>query len=390
MMKQKGLSQLIRREFNVKAELELHLHEPFVNKDQVREQFEQCINSGWFSSNGSKVSEFEHLVKNYTKAKGAVAVNCGTNALRMALHVSGVRMNEEVMMPSLTFVGTANAVSHLGAVPYFIDVEEHTLGICPIKLRKELEGNTFQKGRKRINKKTGRIIKGIIGVHILGYPCQILEIKKVADEFELKLIEDAAESLGSWINKEKEAFHTGLIGDVGILSFNGNKVITSGCGGMILTNCKTIEENARHLSTTAKVNDSCYLSHDQIAWNDRMSNINAALAIPQVQVLEKTLEIKQRIHQKYKQVFAASNMFSLHSPWPEDMNNNWINAIRIKENNVERYIEELSREKIYCRPLWNPLHTLPMYNHCPKGNLEKTFNIQNKYLCLPSGPSLIK
>ena len=251
-----------------------------------------CIDSGWVSSSGKWVTQFEELIASYTGSKYVIVVSNGTNALRLSYMV-GVRANHEVLMPPLSFVATANAVRHLGASPHFIDVEPTSLGMCPMALEKRLNNIAVKKNNHVINKFTGKKISAVVPVHVFGLPAKIIEIKRVCSEWGLPLVEDAAEALGSSVLTNKCKIHCGCFGDFGTLSFNGNKIITTGGGGAILTNNYESFKLAKHISTTAKLDHPWEFFHDQIGWNDRLPNLNAALGVSQIEKLEEKLKLKQ-------------------------------------------------------------------------------------------------
>ena len=266
------INEVIRNSFRIKSNKKIFLHEPnFVGKE--KENVLKCIDSTFVSSIGEYVEKFEYDLAKYTGAKYVIAVVNGTAALHIALLLSKVKPNNEVLLPGISFVATANAIKYCGAIPHFVDVEKDTLGIDPIFLRKWLETISFIKKGVCYNKKTNRIIRAIVPVHTFGHPCRIDMIKKVAKDFCLSLIEDAAESLGSFYKRK----HTGTFGKFGILSFNGNKIITTGGGGAILTNNKLLAKKVKHITTTSKIKHKWEYIHDEIGYNYRLPNLNAAI-----------------------------------------------------------------------------------------------------------------
>ena len=269
------------------------LHEPHFINSNAKKYLSSCIDSGWVSSAGNWVTEFERKVTQFTGAKYAIAVSNGTVALRLALFCLGVRANHEVLIPPMSFVATANSVSHLGALPHFIDIEKSTLGMCPIALDRRLEEVAILKNGILFNKETGRKITAVVSVHVFGLISKIDELSLVCKKWNLPLIEDAAEALGSYSYLKKKYIHSGCIGDMGTISFNGNKIITTGGGGMLITNKKKLADLARHLSSTAKKNHPYEFFHDQIGWNDRLPNINAALGTSQMEMLDVKLKNKR-------------------------------------------------------------------------------------------------
>ena len=369
------------------------LHEPFLEETNAKKYLNNCIDSGWISSAGKWVEKFQDELCNFTKAKYCCAVVNGTSGLRLALHIVGVRENEEVLMPSLTFVATANAVSHLKAFPNFVDISLNNLGIDSYKLKKYLNENCFRNNKGVFNKKSGRRIAALVAVHVFGMPSEIIRIKSIADEWKIPIVEDAAEALGSFY-KEK---HCGTIGDIGVMSFNGNKIISTGGGGALITNNKNYFQKALHLSTTAKVNHPWLYEHDQIAWNDRMPNINAALGYAQLEVINKLLQLKKEIFLNYNYHLGNLDFISIHtSKVPEiERSNFWLNAIFLKKDYFndlsywrEKIIQSAFDKGIFLRPVWKPLHLLPMYKNCFRDNLSSTEEVYPSIINLPSIHSL--
>ena len=264
----------------------LELHEPSFDIEDIN-SVEKCIKSSFVSSFGENISKFEKKISEITKSKYVVCTNSGTSALHLSLIVSGVKSNEEVLIPSLTFVATANSISYISAIPHFVDVEKFNLGIDPIKLDDYLKKNTQRKNNKLININTGKVISALMPVHLFGHPSKIIDLKNIAKKYNLIFIEDAAEALGSYYNKQ----HLGTFSKVGALSFNGNKIITTGGGGALLTNNKSIAEKARHLATTAKKKHSFKFLHTEIGYNYRMPNLNASVFSKGVVNIFKNLNV---------------------------------------------------------------------------------------------------
>ena len=262
------------------------LHEPDFSGTQAWAYVRDCLDSGWVSTAGQWVSRFEQELCSRTGAAHAVAVTNGTVALRLALHLVGVSADDEVLLPPLSFVATANAVAHLGAVPHFVDVEAGSLGMDPTALSARLEAVAERREGGVFNRSTGRRLAVVLPVHVFGHPARIQELRAVAEAWGLPLVEDAAEALGSWL----DGTHCGLFGAVGTLSFNGNKLITTGGGGALLTQSAELAQRARHLSTTAKLPHPWAFEHDAVGWNDRLPNLNAALGVAQLKDLERRLE----------------------------------------------------------------------------------------------------
>ncbi len=378
----------------IKEEVTINLHEPEFKNSNSLKYLEDCIKTGWVSSAGKWVKEFETRIAEYTGAKNVIAVSNGTVALRLALYSAGVKPNEEVLIPPLSFVATANSVSHLGAIPHFIDIEPETLGMCPVALEKRLKDITVKKGKFLFNKFTGNRISAVLPVHVFGLPAQINSIKKICLNWEIPLIEDAAEALGSWDSADENKRHCGCIGDIGTLSFNGNKIITTGGGGALLTNNKRIADFARHVSTTAKLKHPWDFFHDQIGWNDRLPNLNAALGVAQFEKLEFKLNKKRRLFTTYKEKFSEINSAEIINERENTISNYWLVTLRIKENDESKLLERILQKShdagIFLRPAWKLLNDLPMYAKSPSGNLKESFKQSKRLINLPSSPQLIK
>ena len=274
------------------------LHEPGFEGNEWL-YLKECLDSTYVSSVGKFVDQFEFELAKFTGAKYAVSVVNGTAALHIALKLAGVQANDEVLIPALTFVATANAVVHCNATPHFVDSEESTLGIDGTKLREYLLGNTSQISGQCVNNKTGRVIRALVAMHTFGHPSNLDALLSIAHDFNITLLEDAAESLGSYFRGQ----HTGTFGLLGTLSFNGNKTITTGGGGAILTNNSDLARHAKHLTTTAKLSHAWEFRHDEVAYNYRMPNLNAALGCAQLEQLPSKLEAKRKLFKKYQRAF---------------------------------------------------------------------------------------
>jgi len=279
-----------------------HLHEPLFCGNEIK-YLKKTITTNLVSSIGPFVKKFENQITKFTKSKYAISVVNGTEALHLSLVACGVKNNDEVLVPTITFVGTANAIVYSGGIPHFVDSEFETLGIDPLKLEKYLEEITIKKGKFYFNKKTKKRIKAIIPVHVFGNICKIDKLLKIAKKYNLVVIEDAAEALGSFFKNK----HAGTFGLVGCFSFNGNKIITTGGGGAIITNNKSLSKKIRHLSTTAKINHRWEYIHDAVGYNFRMPNINAALGYAQMENLNNFLKSKRKLFLKYCSEFLKSS-----------------------------------------------------------------------------------
>lgn len=369
------------------------LHEPDFRETKAWDYVKDCLDTGWVSTAGKWVRRFEQELCKYTEAKYAIAVTNGTVALRLGLHLVGVKPGEEVIIPPMSFVATANAVSHLGAIPHFVDIEKKTLGICPESLADRLERVGEKRKDGLFNRETDRRIAAVVPVHVFGNPAEIEKVKEVCDQWHLALVEDAAEALGSWI----ERTHCGLIGDIGALSFNGNKLLTTGGGGALITNNSFLAEQARHLSTTAKLSHPWEFKHDVVGWNDRMPNINAALGVAQLEVLNQTLILKNELAEFYRCSFEKFEDVEFIEPGKNTRSNHWLNCVRFLDKQPrcahERRLEILKQahaEGILLRPVWNLLHELPMYVNTPRGELHTAEDQASRLLNVPSSPKLVQ
>jgi len=370
------------------------IHEPYFKDTNAYKYIEDCLDTGWVSSSGKWVSKFENLIQEFTGIKYVVAVSNGTVALRMSLHLVGVKIDDEVLLPPLTFVATANSVAHLGGIPHFVDIESESLGMCPIALERRLNEVALCKGGLVYNKISGRRIAAVLPVHVFGFPAKINAIKEVCSKWNLPLVEDAAEALGSRLKISNQFLHCGGFGDVGILSFNGNKIITSGGGGAILTNNKKLADLAKHLSTTAKITHPWDFYHDQIGWNDRLPNINAALGSSQIENMKAKLHKKRILHSKFKDQFEDLNEIEIMEE-PKNTNSNyWLITMRINSERPEEFKERILQEShashIYLRPSWTLLNQLPIFRKSPCGDLSQANNQSKRLINLPSSPQLIK
>ena len=361
------------------------LHEPYFCGNEWN-YVKKTLDENYVSSIGSFVNKFEDQIKKFTKSKYAISVVNGTEALHLSLVACGVKSNDEVLVPTITFVGTANSIIYSGATPHFIDSEFETLGIDPLKLEKYLEKITTKKGKFYFNKKTKRRIKAIMPVHIFGNICQIDKILKIAKKYKLVVIEDAAEALGSFFKNK----HAGTFGLVGCFSFNGNKILTTGGGGAIITDNKLLAKKIKHISTTAKINHRWEYVHDAVGYNFRMPNINAALGSAQIENLNKFLISKRKLFLKYCKHFSKVNDVRLIKNPEFSKSNNWLNTLFIKNSSIKKRNKVLSlgqKNRIFLRPVWKPLHTLKHLNKMPKMNLDAAMKIYESCINLPSSAS---
>ena len=358
------------------------LHEPNIGQRE-NELVSKCLASGWVSSVGEYISEFEQGLAKFTNSKHAIAVVNGTAALHLALHSVGVKPGDEVLVPTLSFVATANAVSHCGAIPHFVDSDPETLGLDPLALREHLRANASLRDGELHNTSTGRRIIAVVPMHTFGHPMQIEALIDVAKEFNLVVVEDAAESIGSYVGTT----HTGTFGRCSSLSFNGNKTITTGGGGAILTNDSGLAQRIRHLATTAKMPHDYEYIHDAVAFNYRMPNINAALGCAQLSRLNDFLFAKRVLAKKYLEGFSGASSMQFVAEPHGTTSNYWLNTIRLNKPDLSLRDELLvaARASGYmCRPAWNLLHTLPMYESSPRAKLPVAQNLWQSLINIPS------
>jgi len=355
------------------------LHEPRFAGNE-KKYLNECIDSTFVSSVGKFVDEFEEKISNYTGAKYAIATSNGTSALHISLLLADVDQNSEVITQPLTFVATCNAISYCGAQPIFIDVDKDTMGLSPSALKYFLENNTTIKNQQCINNKTGKVIKACVPMHTFGHPCRIDEIKQICDKYHVFLIEDAAESVGS----KYKGRHTGTFGQVGVMSFNGNKIITAGGGGCIVTNDKTLAKKAKHLTTTAKVPHKWNFNHDMVGYNYRMPNLNAALLVAQLENLDNFISSKRKLANVYEAFFSGVDYAFVKEPM-ESKSNYWLNSIILK-NKQQRddFLDETNSSGVMTRPIWTLMNKLPMFEYAQCGNLINSEWLEDRVVNIPS------
>lgn len=346
-----------------------------------------CLDSTFVSSVGTYVDRFEDGLAHFTGAKHAIAVVNGTAALHVALLLAGVNRGDEVLLPALTFVATANAVHYCGATPHFVDSQKETLGLDPTALRDWLRYCSEQRQGVCVNKQSGRPIRALLPMHTYGHPCDMAGLLDVAGEFGLALVEDAAESLGSSYQGQQ----TGTLGMLGMLSFNGNKTITTGGGGALLTNDATLARRAKHLTTTAKQPHPWAFEHDEIGFNYRMPNINAALGCAQLEQLPGFLASKRLLYQKYRGVFTSIPEVNLVAEPVGCESNYWLQAILLGDTVAGQRDEVLAATNaagLMTRPVWTLLHRLAPYRDCPHAPLPVAEYLEQRLINIPSSPGL--
>lgn len=340
------------------------LHEPKFTGNEAR-YVNECITTGWVSSVGKFVDRFEQQLAEYTGVKRAIAVVNGTAALQVALQLVGVKRDDEVLLPTLTFIATANAVSYCGAIPHFVDSAIDTLGLDPNKLEAYLGEIAEVRSGSCFNKKTGRRIKAVLPMHAFGHSVDLDRLADVCRTYCLELVEDTAESLGSFYKGK----HTGHWGKVSALSFNGNKIITTGGGGAILTNDEALGKFAKHITTTAKVPHQWAFMHDEIGYNYRLPNLNAALGCAQLEQIDSFLVSKRRLAQRYQKAFANVEGVSFFNEPEFSKSNYWLNAILLDPAVAhlrDMVLEQTNTQGIMTRPAWELIHQLKMYASCPR------------------------
>lgn len=357
------------------------LHAPVFSGNE-KKYLNDCIDSTFVSYIGKYVSQFEDMIASYTGAKHAVAVVNGTVALQIALEIIGTpEPDQEVITQPLTFVATANAIAHTGSTPVFVDVDLDTLGMSPKSLSNFFEGYAIQKGSATYNKSTGRKIKAVMPMHTFGHPCRIDEIIEIADRYNLPVVEDAAESLGS----SYKGRHTGTFGKVGVVSFNGNKTITAGGGGMIITDDEAIALRAKHITTTAKMPHDWEYIHDEIGYNFRLTNVSAALGVAQMEQLPEILLNKRDTAEKYAKFCNQHDIPFVSEPSFSE-SNYWLNAIVLGDRKErDRFLRLSNDYGVMTRPIWRLMNGLKMYEKCQSDKIENSQWLEERVVNIPSG-----
>ncbi len=368
------------------------IHDMFDTKDLVplhvpcftgneKKYLNECIDTTFVSSVGKFVDRFEEMVADYVGAKRAVVCVNGTNALHIALKLVGVENNDEVLTQALTFIATCNAISYTGAHSVFIDVDKETMGLSSKALAEWLENNAEIRNNACYNKKTGRRIKACVPMHTFGHPCKIDEIAEICKNYHIELVEDAAESMGSLYNGQ----HTGTFGKIGALSFNGNKTITTGGGGMLLFQDEELGKFAKHLTTQAKVPHRWEFVHDQIGYNYRMPNINAALGCAQMEQLDGFLENKRDTAAQYAAFFKNIDGIDFFEEPKNCRSNYWLNAIILKDQSAQQEFLQFTNDNgVMTRPIWQIMNKLQMFSQCENDGLKNTQWLADRVVNIPS------
>lgn len=369
-----------------RAEAPVSLHAPEF-RGREWDYLKDCLDTGWVSSVGAYVDRLEHDLAAFTGVGHAIAVVNGTAALDVCLRLAGVVPGDEVLVPTLTFVATANAVTYRGATPHFVDSEDETLGVDAGKLEAHLRTVARLDGDTCVNRRTGAPIRALMVMHVFGHPCDLDGLAEVAARWRLALIEDAAEALGSsWRSR-----HVGGFGRLAALSFNGNKIVTTGGGGAVLTNDPELARQAKHLTTTAKVPHPWAYDHDAVGWNYRMPNLNAALGCAQLERLPDMLARKRTLADRYAAAFQGLDGVRLLAPRPGAEVNNWLNAIILERSDRatrDAVLEALVAAGYQARPLWTLMHRLPMFADCPRADVSVAERLEDGVINLPSSAAL--
>jgi aminotransferase in exopolysaccharide biosynthesis len=357
----------------------IFLHEPIFEGNE-KKYLCDAIDSTFVSSVGPYVNKFEKMISKVTGAKYSVATINGTSALHAALLVAGANNETEIITQPLTFVATANAISYTGSKPIFIDVDKDTMGMSPRKLRRFLENNSKIIKGKCINKKTGKQILACVPMHTFGFPCRIHEIKNICDEFNISLIEDSAEGLGSKIKNKS----VGTFGLMGVFSFNGNKIITTGGGGVIITNNPIIYNKIKHITNTSKVLHKWEYVHDEIGFNYRMPNINAALGCAQLEKLDEKIQRKNKLSIIYKNYLKNSSIIFFEGIKNSKPNNWLMTIIFSSKEKKEKFLALSNESNVMTRPVWRLINRLEMYNRCECDNINNSIWLSDRVVNIPS------
>lgn len=373
----KKVTDFIKKTFNTNEFIPLH--EPrFIGNEKA--YLNDCIDSTFVSSVGAYVDRFEKEFAHYVGSKYAIATVNGTSALHISLLLADVQAEDEVITQPLTFVATLNALSYIGAKPIFIDVDRDTLGLSPKILSEFLKNNCDVIDHKCINKKTKKHIKVCVPMHTFGHPCRIDEIAQICASWNIVLVEDSAESLGSY----HKGRHTGTFGKLGIFSFNGNKIITSGGGGVIVTDDEILAKRAKHLTTTAKIPHKWEYTHDSIGYNYRMPNLNAALLVAQMENLDLFLENKRGLAKLYAEFFEKNTITFVQEP-SESISNFWLQAVILKDlEERNAFLDYTNNNGVMTRPAWTLMNKLEMFKDCQCSDLSNSLWLEARVVNIPS------
>lgn len=373
-----AIIKFIRETFNEPEDF-IPLHAPYFGGNE-KKYLAETIDSTFVSSVGAFVTRFEEMMKEITGAKYAIATVNGTTALHLALLMAGVEKGDVVITQSLTFVATANAIAHSGATPVFVDVDLDTMGLSTEALEVYLKEKTYQKDGHTYTKSTDQRVSAILPMHTFGIAMRIEELVDLANQYNIPVVEDAAESLGSYVDDQ----HTGTFGAIGTFSFNGNKTVTCGGGGALVTNDERIALRAKHVSTTAKVPHPYEFFHDEIGYNYRMPNLNAALACAQLEQLTEILRAKRVLAEKYMEFFEGSSIV-FKKELEGTTSNYWLNTIQLKDLDTRNdFLKTLNGSGVMTRPIWTLMSKLPMFKDCEKDELKNSIWLEDRIVNLPS------
>ena len=356
------------------------LHEPrFIGNE--KKYLNECIDSTFVSSVGKFVDEFEEMVARFSGAKYAVATSNGTSALHIGLKLVGVDGSCEVITQPLTFIATVNAISYCNAKPIFVDVDRETLGLSPSKLKEFLEEFTIlNENGECINKSTNKIIKACMPMHTFGHPCKIDEIVEICDSYNIAVVEDAAESLGSYYKGK----HTGSFGKVGVFSFNGNKIITAGGGGMLVTDDEQLSKKAKHITTTSKVPHPYEYTHDEIGYNYRLTNLAAALGVAQMENIQLFIDKQRYLAKKYEVFFKDTNIGFIKEP-KDSKSNYWLNTVILKDRQTrDEFLKYTNDNEIMVRPIWRLINKLDMFKDAQTDGLDNSKWLEDRVVNISS------
>ena len=378
-MGHKFYSQFVELARQIYSEDFIPLHRP-VFEGNERQYLVDCIDSNFVSSVGAKVAELEEKVAEFTGSKYAIATVNGTAALHVAIELAGVKPGDEVISQALTFIATCNAISYAGARPLFIDVDLDTMGLSPAALKGFLKENAVKSATGTYNKVSGKRISACVPMHTFGFPCRIVDIAAICAEWDIALIEDAAESLGSYVRN----CHTGTFASMATLSFNGNKVITTGGGGMIITDDSELARRAKHITTTAKVPHRYEFVHDEIGYNYRMPNLNAALGCAQMERLDEFLTVKEQLAGQWDAFFDERDVVFCKAINGSKANH-WLNAIILdSRGDRDQFLKWTNEHNVMTRPIWTLMHKLPMFKTCQTDGLKNSLWLEDRVVNIPS------
>ena len=360
------------------------LHKPYIKKEEV-DEVKKVIKSTWVSTKGKKTVEFENELKKKTGCKYAVALNSGTSGIFLALKALGVGNNDEVIIPNLTFVATGNSVLYCDAKPHIVDVSSKDFNICPKKLNLHLSKNTKLINNNCYNLKSKRKIKAIIAVHVFGHMCDMTELRKISKKFKIPIVEDAAEAFGSLYKNKSPGYYS----SIAVLSFNGNKIITSGGGGAIITNNKNIANKIMSLATINNKKKTTFQDHFALGYNMRMPSLNAALGMAQMKKIRILIKRKRDIFNKYHKFFNKKNneFFSLYKENKSQKSNFWLQVLVLKKkyrNKIQEVKKNFDKLNISTRLMWTPISKIDYFKNYPKSNLRNSLNIYKRIICIPS------